>query len=157
GAAATMVLVHQLQVGGLVAPGLLAPDPTRLAAGLGTGDLAGKAGRGAWALVKGSAVAAVVAWMLYRHASDLEKLAARASRELAAASAVIVLDLARTLAVAALALGAVDYLLSWRRVDALLRQTPDEYREDLKALDGDPALRARRRALALSWRRDAAA
>jgi flagellar biosynthetic protein FlhB len=49
----------------------------------------------------------------------------------------------------------VDFWLHWQRYEAMLRMTPDQHREELRALDGDPSLRARRRRLANLWRSDA--
>src|SRR4051812_12579128 len=52
GAAAAALAAHQVQVKGLWAPGLLAPDPARLwAFGRGPG-LAARGRRGAWSLIK---------------------------------------------------------------------------------------------------------
>jgi flagellar biosynthetic protein FlhB len=59
------------------------------------------------------------------------------------------------MAAATLALGLIDYALQRRRFDAMLRLTPEESREDRKAMDGDPALRGRRLRLARAWRGDA--
>ena len=52
-------------------------------------------------------------------------------------------------------MGLVDFAIQHRRFEAMLRMTPDEHREDLKAADGDPALRGRRRRLARTMRGDA--
>jgi flagellar biosynthetic protein FlhB len=65
---------------------------------------------------------------------------------------VIAFEFLRTIAVALLALGVVDFWMQWRRFETALRMTPDQHREELRALDGDPALRARRRRLMGSWR-----
>jgi flagellar biosynthetic protein FlhB len=75
---------------------------------------------------------------------------------LAVAASSLMIGLVRALAAGLLVVGVIDYGLSWGRIEAHLRQTPDEYRDDLKATDGDPAVRARRRQLVDSWRKDAA-
>lgn len=156
GIGVTMLVTHQIQVGGLWVPGLIAPNPARLWSGSGgLGDVTGKLGRAAWSIVKVIVIAVVVLWSGSRHAGGLDRLAGLEAADLAGAAVSLVLDLARTLAFAALGLGALDFLLAWRRVEAQLGQSADEHREDVKALDGDPAIRARRRALALSWRQDA--
>jgi flagellar biosynthesis protein FlhB len=145
-----------MQVGGLFVPGLLAPDPARLWNVGGTGDYAGRLGRAAWAVAKAVGVVAVAGWFLRGDLGWLMRLATLEPAELAASASRLILDAARALAVVILGLGAIDYLLSWRRVESQLSLTPDEYREELRATDGDPALQARRRKLALSWRQDAA-
>lgn len=157
GAMLTMVLAHQAQVGGLWAPSRLAPDLSRLGLGWGGPDLAGATSRVAWSLCKALIVIGLGAWSFQRHARELGQLGEGGPAAVAVAASGLVLDLAWWLAVAALLIGAVDYGLVWRRVEERLRQTPDEHREELKAADGDPALRSRRRALAQRWRVDAGA
>jgi flagellar biosynthetic protein FlhB len=154
GIAATMIVVHQVQVGGLWSPGLLAPDVARLISG--GGGLAARGGRGLWSLAKAAVLVVVAAAVLDAERPALAGLAAADPPALASGAAAILLRAARWLAAAMLGLGAVDFALCWNRVEAALRQTPDEYREDLRAADGDPALRSRRRKLAQEWRRDAA-
>lgn len=149
---ATMIAVHQVQVGGLWAPGLLAPEPARLLGGLN--GIGHGAGRGAWALVRVGVLAAVAAGLLRSEWGALEALSGAEPGAMVEGSAAIVLRLGRGLALVLVGLGAVDFALCWRRVEESLRQTPDEYREDLKAADGDPALRSRRRRLTQVWRRD---
>ena len=53
-----------------------------------------------------------------------------------------------------LALGLVDYVLRYRRFEAMLRTTPAEQREDQQVMEGDPAARAQRRRTARSMRGD---
>ncbi len=145
---------HQAQVGGLWAPGLLAPDPSRLGGeGLVSG-LGSRAARGAWGLAKAAAIGAVAAWSVRGHLPAFAHLATLAPATLAAASGALMRDLMLSLGVATLALGLVDY--AWQRagLEARLRTTPEEHREDQKAIDGDPAVRDRRRRLAKSWRVD---
>jgi flagellar biosynthesis protein FlhB len=59
-----------------------------------------------------------------------------------------------TLAVATLALGLIDFSLQFQQFEALLRLSPEQHREDMRAVEGDPALRSRRRRLARSLRSD---
>jgi flagellar biosynthetic protein FlhB len=154
GVLATVVLVHQAQVGGLWAPRLLAPDPARLLfAGGGAGA---RASRGLWSLAKAALLVGAGVIIVRAQLPAIDRLSAQEFPALAGASMAVLIRAARWLALAVLAIGAADFALCWRRVEEALRQTPDEYREELRAADGDPALRARRRKLALSWRRDAA-
>lgn len=151
GTLATLLLVHQAQVGGLWAPALLAPDASRLLAGGGGGA---RAGRGAWSLLKAAALVLVTALVLRSDWTAILALGRIDDARLASAAGTVALRLGRWLAVASLVLGVLDFALAWRRVEDSLRQTPDEYREDLRAADGDPTLRSRRRRFAAQWRRD---
>ena len=74
--------------------------------------------------------------------------------DLARASGRLVLRLAGVLAGVLLVLGLVDYGLRHFRFEAMLRTTPQEQREDQRAMEGDPASRAQRRRVARSWRGD---
>jgi flagellar biosynthetic protein FlhB len=148
--------VHQLQVGGLWVPSLFAPNPDRLwTLGRGLG-LAARAERGVWSVVKAAVVIAVAAWAIRSGWHDSQRLAAMEAPALARAAGEAFQRLALWLALAILALGVVDFGLQYRRFEALLRMTPEEHREDQRSMEGDPALRARRRRIARSWRGDSA-
>jgi flagellar biosynthetic protein FlhB len=155
GCATAAVAAHQVQVGGLWVPGLLAPDPARLWAPGRDPGLAARGARGAWSLVRAAVVLAVAAltiradWAAFQHLGGLEPPA------LARAAGHALARLAGMLAAATLTLGLVDLGLQHRRLEALLRLTPAEQRADQRALEGDPALRARRRRIARTWRGDA--
>ena len=79
GTVAASVAAHQAQVGGLFAPGLLAPDPSRLWGlrlddeGSGSG-LAERAGRGLWSVAKAGVVVAVAAWAIRSDLDGLHRL-----------------------------------------------------------------------------------
>ncbi len=148
---------HQAQTQMLWAPALIAPDPSRLWANGqgGDGGFGARAGRGLWALAKTAVIAGVAAWVvradwLAFHAldigtADLARLAGQSLRHLLL-----------TLSAATLALGLADYALRYRRFEALLSLTPEEHREDLRSMEGDPSLRSQRRRLARIWRNDPA-
>ncbi len=160
GSVAASVVAHQAQVGGLFAPGLIAPDPSRLwglhldEEGSSSG-LAARMGRGVWSVVKAVVVIAVAAWLIRSDLDGLHRLARLEPHSLARASGAMIRSTAFALALATLALGLIDFALQYRRFEAMMRLTPDEHREDLKAADGDPALRARRRNQAKALRGDA--
>jgi flagellar biosynthetic protein FlhB len=155
GGALGALAAHQAQVGGLWAPALLAPNPARLwAPGQGPG-LAARAGRGAWSVSKAVLLALVTAWALRSGWDDLQRLAALETPRLAHAAGDALRRAALVLAGATLALGLVDFALQYYRLEALLRLTPEQQREDQRAMEGDPALRARRRRVARGWRGDA--
>jgi flagellar biosynthesis protein FlhB len=154
--ASAALAAHQFQVLGLWAPGLLAPDPARLwTPGTGPG-LADRVTRGLWALAKTVVVAAVAAWVIRSEWSAFERLGALKAPDLARVAGQAMRHLALALALATLALGFVDFGLQYARFEAMLRLTPDEHREELRSVEGDPAIRAHRRRLARSWRVDRA-
>ena len=145
---------HQAQTRGLVTPARLAPDLSRLwplgeGAGLG---VSARAGRGLWGVAKGTAVLAVAAWFVRANWDALPALGALGASDLARASGRMLARLALGLSAATLALGFVDLGLQLARFEARLMMTADEQREDLRSMEGDPALRSRRRRLADSWR-----
>jgi flagellar biosynthetic protein FlhB len=146
---------HQAQVGLLWSPSLMAPDVARLWGDGGGRGLAARAARGAWTLAKGVVVLAVAAWAIRARLDDLAAVDTLDTPALARAWAGAVRGLLGTLAISALALGAVDYTMQRQRFAAMLRLTPEQSREDQKAMDGDSALRGRRIRLARAWRGDA--
>lgn len=147
------IAAHQAQVGGLWAPGLIAPDPSRLWGG-GGGTFGSKVARGAWGLAKALVIATVAAWAIRSRWDTLGRLGAMDGRSLASAIGALLRSLAFALGAASLVLGLVDYAWQRARLEALLRMTPDEHREDQKSVEGDPALRARRQRAAKSRRVD---
>jgi flagellar biosynthetic protein FlhB len=156
GAALAAVVAHQAQVRGLWAPGLIAPNVARLwAAGHGQ-DFATRAGRGLWSLVKAGAVLAVGAWAIRTGWLDFQRLSALETPRIATAAGHVLSRLALMLAATTVVLGLIDFGLQYRRFEAMLRTTPEEHREDQRSIEGDPALRARRRRIAREWRGDSA-
>jgi flagellar biosynthetic protein FlhB len=149
---AAALAAHQLQVRGLWAPGLLAPDPGRLWAAGSAPGIASRATRGLWALAKCVVVAVTAAWVIQANWHSFQWL--EDANVLALTSARVVRHLALALSAATFGLGLVDFWLQHRRFEAMLRTTPEEHREDLRSMEGDPALRARRRRIARSWRGD---
>ncbi len=153
GAALAMVVAHQAQVGGMWASNLIAPDIRRVWSPSGA-DWASRAGRGAWGVAKAVLLVVVAAWAIRRDWPTLSTMHGQHASALGSTAAAALRRSAFALGLAALALGLIDYWLAHRRVEELLRTTPEENREDAKAVDGDPAVRARRLRLAKSWRAD---
>lgn len=152
GSALAAVAMHQAQVLGLWAPGLLAPNVGRLwTAGQGPG-LSTRGARSLWGVVKVLVVVAVGALMIRSSWPEFQRLSESEPQALARVSGQALRQTALALAAATLALGLVDFALQYRRFEDLLRMTPDEQREDQRSMEGDPALRARRRRIARSWR-----
>lgn len=156
GVVAAVVTAHQVQVGGLWVPGLVAPDPQRLWGGGGAGGLGARVARGGWMLAKAAVVVGVAGAVIRAHLPAFDRLGGLEARALSRAAGDLLRGLTGDLALATLGLGLVDFLLQQRRIEAQLRATPEEQREDLRAIEGDPALRARRRQLVRAWRRDPA-
>jgi flagellar biosynthetic protein FlhB len=160
GTLAVAVAAHQAQVGGLFVPSLIAPNFARLWGlqleedGMGSAVIE-RAGRGVWSVVKAVVVVGVAAWVIRSGLGDLFRLGRLEPLPLAKAAGAILRSTALTLAVATLVLGLFDFALQYNRFAAMLRMTSDEHREDLKAADGDPSLRARRRNQARALRGDA--
>lgn len=143
GVVLAMVAAHQVQTGGLWAPGLLAPDPARLWAGSG-GAPGERLTRGLWGLLRAAALVAVAVWAIR---ADLPAMAALQRLEgpsLARAAAAVLKGFAYALGLTLLALGLVDFAWQYRRLEARLRLSPEEHREEQRSADGDPEVRARR-------------
>ncbi|MDB5351250.1 MAG: flagellar biosynthesis pathway, component FlhB [Planctomycetota bacterium] len=153
GVVVAMIAAHQAQVGGLWAPSLLSPDLARIWSPSGP-DWGTRAARGVWGIAKTAIIVAVVAWSIRSEVATMTALSRMETPDLARSSGTILKGLAYTLGLALLALGLLDYYLALGRVEAMLRVTPDEHREDQKAIDGDPAVRSRRQSLARAWRSD---
>ena len=142
------VAAHQAQVRGLWAPSLLAPDAARLWGLSQAADPGSRARKGVWALIRAVVVAAVAVWLVRSAWPGLQQLGRLDTPGLALTAAQTVRHSVLTLAAATLALGLVDFALQHQRFQALMRLTPEQSREDLRSVEGDPALRARRRRLA---------
>jgi flagellar biosynthetic protein FlhB len=158
GSATAALAAHQVQVGGLWAPGLLAPDPARLwvlgrGADAGAGLMA-RGIRGLWGLLKAVLVLSLAVALLRQGTPGRQELGGLEVRSLAAALAGALRHFLLTLAAATLALGLLDVFLQHRRVLARLRMTPEEHREDQRSVEGDPRLRAQRRRIARARRAD---
>lgn len=155
GFAAGAVAAHQIQVRGLWAPALIAPDPARLW-GLGRGgNLAAGFERVAWALVKALVLAGVSVWTVRAGWGEIQRLGELEPAALSAEAGRALLRSTCVFGVVMVLLGMADFGLRFLRYEAMLRTTPQEQREDQRVMEGDLSLRARRRRLARAWRGDA--
>jgi flagellar biosynthesis protein FlhB len=143
---------HQLQVRGLWAPALLAPDLSRLWAFSNGPGLAARAERVAWSIAKAVVLVVASAWTVRAGWNDVLSLGDLEGPALARGAGQVVLHLARALAAVLLVLGLVDYALRYRRIESLLLTTTDEQREDRRVIEGDPAARAQRRRISREFR-----
>jgi flagellar biosynthetic protein FlhB len=152
GFAAGAVAMHQLQVRGLCATRLIAPDPARLWT-FGNGPaLAVQAQRAGWAMVQAILLAVVLTWTIRAGWGDLLRLSELDGPPLAGATGWSLLHPAQVLGGALLVLGLADAVLGYFRFEAMLRTTPQEQREDQLAMEGDLASRVQRRRIARAWR-----
>jgi flagellar biosynthesis protein FlhB len=154
GFAAGALAAHHLQVRGLWATVLIVPTPARLWAYSHGPGLAVRVERSAWSVVKGAVLLAVSAWAIRAGWSEILKLGSLEVPVLVHRVGQIVLGLAWVLAAVLMLLGLIDYGFCYRRIELMLRTTPQEQREDQRAMEGAPAVRSQRRRVALSWRGD---
>jgi flagellar biosynthetic protein FlhB len=153
--AAGALAAHQLQVRGLWATGLLAPDPSRLWSPGRGGGLAAGLERTLWAVVKAVLMVAVIVWAVRAEWVLIERLSVLEFPNMAAAAGDSLIQPVRILAIVMVLLGQVDYILRHARFEASMRTTAEEHREDQRMMEGDVAVRAKRRRLARAWRGDA--
>jgi flagellar biosynthesis protein FlhB len=154
GFGAGAIAAHQLQVRGIWATALIAPDPARLWIFGREGSTAAGFERMAWAVIKGVVLAAVSVWAVRAEWSAIARLSSVETSALAGASAHLVFKPALVIGVVMLILGLTDYGLRYMRFESMLRTTPQEQREDHRVMEGDLSLRSQRRRLARAWRGD---
>jgi flagellar biosynthetic protein FlhB len=157
---AACVLAHQLQVGGLWAPGRLSPSWSRLwrfgqADGSGQPGVVMSAVRGSLArlirlLIFVAAVVCVIGAQRGKWVG-MERLEFPTFARFVGQATLATL---LALAMSGILLGVLEFWFSFRRFEQMLMTTPDEQRNEQKAIDGDPSVRSRRAQLARNWMRD---
>ncbi|MGC8640401.1 MAG: EscU/YscU/HrcU family type III secretion system export apparatus switch protein, partial [Isosphaeraceae bacterium] len=155
GFAAGATAAHQMQVRGLWAPALIAPDPARLWIAGRSGGLNAGLGSIPWALLKVIVLTGISLWLIRSEWRELERLSELEFPADAVAIGHAMLQPARTLALCMLILGLADYTLRYFRFETTLQTTREEQREDQRMMEGDLAIRSRRIRLARAWRGDA--
>jgi flagellar biosynthesis protein FlhB len=143
---------HQMQVRGLWAPALLAPDVSRLWTISSGPGLAVRIERVAWSVAKAAVLLVASAWTIRAGWTDVLRLGELEGPALARGAGQIVLQLAWVLAAVLLILGVADYALRYQRFESMLRTTTQEQREDRRVIEGDPAARAQRRRISREFR-----
>ncbi len=141
------VAVNVLQGGFLLLPKRAAVDLGRLSlsAGLRRVFSAASFVRFGLGLLKLATIAAAAGALMYREVHHILALAELAPPALAARAAGIVLSIALKLGGALLLLALLDYAYQWWRHGRDLRMTPQELREELRNLEGNPQVTARRK------------
>ena len=110
--------------------------------------------RSAWSVVKGAALLAVSACSIRAGWNEILNLGGLEVPVMVHQAGQIVITLAWALAGTLMILGLIDYGFCYRRMETILRTTPQEQREDRQIMEGSPAVRSQRRRVALAWRSD---
>jgi flagellar biosynthesis protein FlhB len=111
------------------------------------GQLFGAAGEMAKNLLKALVVAGLAWWTLVPALSDMAHLAGASSGSTLAVFGLLGARLGSRLAVAAVVLGAADYLWQRRRHAKSLRMSREEWKREYKESEGDPLHKAERQRL----------
>ena len=143
----TAIAVNLGQVGFLFLPGKLAPDITRIDPLRGLKRLfsLSSAMRLGFGVFKVLVIAAVAFFSLYSQFDEILGLTRLSLPEIAVYLVEILLWTALKVAVALLILAMLDYAFQRWKHEQDLRMTPQEVREEMKNLEGDPQIIARRR------------
>lgn len=135
------------QVGFLFTLRPLKPSPDRLnpIAGLGRMFNARAFVQLLMGVAKMALLVAVAWWTLAGRVGVLANVAALPCRELVGVASDLLFTLGLKLAIALLVLALIDYAYQRWKTEKDLRMTKEEIKEELKRMDGDPKLKARRR------------
>jgi flagellar biosynthesis protein FlhB len=146
------ILVHQIQIGGFLSTSLAIPDPRRLAR-FGGSNASDRASSGVLLdrlrpLVSQTArlgLTAIVVWFTLR--SNWETMLgamAHANSDSVGLIGSVVHSVALRIGLTLLALGLVDFGFEYMRWRSHLRLSPEEARDERRAMEGDPGARGRR-------------
>ncbi len=143
----TGIAANFLQVGFLFLPEKLAPDLTRLDPLQGLARLFSLANlvRLVMGLLKMALVAGVAYASLYGQREKVLGLAAMTAPEIASFLVQILIWTSMKIALALLLLAVLDYGFQWWKQERDLRMTTQEIREELKNLEANPQMAARRK------------
>lgn len=146
---ATAVAVNLFQVGFLFLPQKIALDLSRVdpLAGLRRTFSLANAVRLGFGLFKVAIIVIVSAIALRNELPAVLGLADRSVPEIAAYLGQVLVWTILKIGLALLVLAILDYGFQWWRHEQDLRMTPQEVREEMRNLEGDPHIRARRRAV----------
>jgi flagellar biosynthesis protein FlhB len=141
------VLINLAQVGFLFLPDKLAPDLTRLDPLKGLGRLFSITStmRLGFGLFKITVIAVVAAVSLYGHRDRILGLTDLAVAEIGIYLIDILLWTSLKIGIALLVLAILDYAFQRWKYEQDLKMTTQEVREEMKNLEGNPEVRARRR------------
>ena len=150
GAMLLALAARWLQTGFVFLPGRLLPDFSRVSPGKGFGRIwSGESfAKLLFGLFKIAVVAAVGLAGVWSRREELARLAGLDLPDLAASAWEVCLWSCLEMGGALLALATLDYLYQRSRLERSLQMTPQEVREEMRELQGDPQIAARRRDLA---------
>ncbi len=145
----TAIAVNLAQVGFLFVPAKVSPDVSRLSLIRGFGRLfsLANAARLGFGLFKILVIGAVAFVSLYNERDTILGLTALSVPEIAAYLLEILVWTTIKVGMALLVLALLDYAFQRWKHEQDLRMTPQEVREEMKNLEGDPQIIARRRAV----------
>ena len=141
------VAVNLVQTGIMFVPERIAPDISHLDPIAGFQRIFSLAGfvRLGFGIVKLLIVAVVAGIYAYQERATILGLTALDTRQLAAYLPTVLLSITLKIAVALVILALLDYGFQWWKQEQDLRMTTQEVREEMKDLQGDPQIIARRR------------
>ncbi len=141
------IAIKLAQVGWLFLPDKLSLDPSRINPLAGLSRIFSMANfvQLVMGLLKIGFVACVAWFSLRGRYDELLAMAAMEATDIARLMVDVVLWTSLKIALALLLLALLDYGYQWRRQERDLRMTQEEVREELKHLQGDPQVIARRR------------
>ncbi|HEY2841090.1 MAG TPA: EscU/YscU/HrcU family type III secretion system export apparatus switch protein [Pirellulales bacterium] len=144
---------HLLQVGFQFAPAKLLPDWSRLDPLAGLRRMASMSNlqRVPLGLLKLAVVGAVSYYSLYARRNEIMGCGQLPIASLLALVGNVLFWTTLEVSLALLALSGLDYALARWKHERDMRMTTQELREEMKNLQGDPAVIARRRAMQRSW------
>ncbi len=141
------IIVHLVQVGPLLLPNKLAPDPSRINPLKGAQRLVSLSNvvRLGFGLFKIGVVLAVAAWSVWGYSDVILGMGSRDVGEIGVLLFDILLATCLKIGVALLILAVFDYGFQKWKFEQDLKMTTQEVREEMKTLQGDPHMAARRR------------
>ena len=140
---------HLVQFGFLFLPNRLAPDFNRINPLKGFGRIFSLSNlvRLGFGIVKILIVATVAFWSLDNRRAEIMAVASLEIPQIASFLTSIVLGTSLKIAGALFVVALIDYLFQWWKHEQDLKMTPQEVREEMRNLQGDPQVVARRRAV----------
>jgi len=150
GAGVLALAAHLIQSGLLFLPGRVLPDLSRVNPARGLGNISSGSNlvRLAFGLGKVTVVLAVGAAGLWSRREDVVQLAAFDAADLGRKAWEMCFASCLEMGAAMLALASLDYLYQRWRLERDLQMSPQEFREELREMQGDPRLASRRRDIA---------
>ncbi len=141
------ILVHLVQVGPMFLPQKLNPDWSRINPLKGVQRLMSLANfvRLGFGLFKIAIVVTVAAWCVYGYRDVMLSIGTMEPQQIAATLFEILLSTCLKVGIALLILAILDYAFQKWKFEQDLKMTTQEVREEMKTLQGDPHVAARRR------------